>query len=114
MSEEKIAELTRQRDELAAALEKARQTLVGVVRYGRDVEFINRTLRETACPDPAGILAAREKPLREALLFVKQWFLNLEDGTRPEDPLRAIRSRVHAPVHATIDEALAAVPLDPE
>jgi hypothetical protein len=44
--------------------------------------------------------------LRDALVAIKMWFRSLEDGTEDDDPLKAIRLRVHAPVHKIIDEAL--------
>ena len=75
MSEHKIEELTRQRDELAAALDKAREALVAEVRYGRDVECLNRALRETA--DPSAILAARDaehtKDLIDRICELNSW-----------------------------------------
>ena len=70
-----VAELTCQRDELAAALDKAREAMVAEVRYGRDVECLNRALRETA--DPSAILAAREKTLRDALEVIAEGRGNL-------------------------------------
>jgi chromosome segregation ATPase len=65
--DEKIA-LKRERDELAAALERARQLigdLAEVVLTGFYRKHCLEVLGELA--DPAAILAAREKPLREAL-----------------------------------------------
>jgi hypothetical protein len=44
--------------------------------------------------------------MEKALLFIRQWFQNLEDNTEDGDPLKALRQRVHAPVHKAIDEAL--------
>jgi hypothetical protein len=46
------------------------------------------------------------KRMEKSLLFIRQWFKNLEDGTDDDDPLKAIRLRFHAPVHQAIDEAL--------
>lgn len=43
----------------------------------------------------------------EALTFIKAWFQHLEDGCDDDDPLKVIRKRVHAPIHAEIDRALA-------
>jgi hypothetical protein len=42
---------------------------------------------------------------------VKDWFVRLEDGNEAGDPLRAFYTRYHAPVHAKIDSALAALPV---
>lgn len=47
------------------------------------------------------------KEALDALQFVKAFFVNLEDGTANGDPLRAIREKYHAPVHAKIDAVLA-------
>lgn len=44
----------------------------------------------------------------DALLFVKAWFQKLEDDTDDDDPLKAIRRVVHAPIHAAIDPAIEA------
>jgi len=49
--------------------------------------------------------------LRDALRWVKDWFVRLEDGNEAGDPLRAFYTRYHAPVHAKIDSALAALPV---
>jgi hypothetical protein len=56
-------------------------------------------------------LCARVKALEDALIWVKAWFAKLEDDTDPLDfVLKAIRQRVHAPIHAVIDAALAVKP----
>jgi hypothetical protein len=59
---------------------------------------------------PAGIQEAVDhlKALEEAVLFVKQFLLNLE-GADCGDPLRDIRKRCHAPLHAKLDAALKGV-----
>ena len=49
---------------------------------------------------------SREQRLEKALLFIRQWFQNLEDNTEDGDPLKAIRLRVHAPIHKAIEEGL--------
>jgi len=50
---------------------------------------------------------AVNKELLEALEQVKAWFIKLEDGTEDDDPLRAIRKKYHAPIHAIMDAAIA-------
>ena len=54
---------SRERDELAAALDKAREEIRGFRLYARQP----RILRDLA--NPSAILAAREKSLRDALTF---------------------------------------------
>ena len=46
------------------------------------------------------------KKMEKALLFICQWFKQLEDDTDDTDPLKYMRLRVHAPIHQAIDEAL--------
>ena len=54
-----------QRDELAAALDSAREEISKFCLYAQDLERRPLILRDLA--DPSAILAAREKPLRDAL-----------------------------------------------
>ena len=72
------------------------------------LDGLNRSIRfiEKQCEIPDAPPESREQRLEKALLFIRQWFNNLEDGTDDEDPLKAIRMRVHAPIHHAIDEAL--------
>lgn len=44
--------------------------------------------------------------LLAACKFVKSFLTKLEDGTTPGDPLREIRRKFHAPVHAVLDAAI--------
>ncbi len=66
-----------------------------------------------ACPQhPINRVAEIVTPLVEALKFVKDWFVKLEDQCAEDDPLREMRRSYHAPIHARIDEALAIPPVD--
>ena len=45
------------------------------------------------------LLIAAAPELLEALEFVEAFFTKLEDGTEPDDPLRKLREKCHAPIH---------------
>jgi hypothetical protein len=99
LANQRIIELLAEKIALAAALDEARKAL----------DFLRHPLADKLA-DPSTILAAREKPLRDGLLFVRRWFEALESGLPEDDPLREIRQEVHAPVYRAIDEALASSP----
>lgn len=52
--------------------------------------------------------------LVEAARFVKAFLVRLEADTPASDPIRKIRERIHAPLHAKLDAALASLPPVPE
>jgi hypothetical protein len=56
---------------------------------------------------PAEVQTQAAPEMYEALIFVKDWFLKLENGTDEDDPLTAMRRKYHAPVHAKLDAAIA-------
>jgi hypothetical protein len=43
----------------------------------------------------------------DALEWIKNFFRKLEEGSEAGDPLRALRKKYHAPLHAKIDAAIA-------
>ena len=45
--------------------------------------------------------------LSQACTFVKVYLTRLESGTAEDDPLLGIRRKVHGPLHAVLDAALA-------
>ncbi len=56
--------------------------------------------------DNARLIAAAPE-LLEACHDVKNFLANLENGTRRDDPLHALRLMVHKPLHAVLDAAIA-------
>ena len=61
--------------------------------------------RASTVADASLIVAVPD--LYEACSFVKSFLTQLEDGTEPGDPLRDIRRKFHAPLHAVLDAAMA-------
>ncbi len=61
--------------------------------------------QETVKANSSLISAAPE--LLEACHDVKNFLANLENGTRRDDPLHALRLMVHKPLHAALDAAIA-------
>ena len=75
----------------------------------------NAQAREIA--DYARCLETRVERLdtyREALVFVRQWFQKLEDGTPSDDPLRSLRLAFHREIHAKLDEVLGTAHVEAE
>jgi hypothetical protein len=50
--------------------------------------------------------------LEYAVIFTKKFLVGLEKNTRAHDPLRILRGRFHAPLHAVLDKALSKRPQD--
>lgn len=70
-------------------------------------------LESTASADPNVVVTLSKEPsptvfteLLNACTFVKSFLAKLEDGTSPDDPLRAVRKKFHAPLHAVLDSAI--------
>lgn len=64
-----------------------------------------------ANPSSSGVSNAPELTditldLYSACTFVKSFLTKLEDGSAPGDPLREIRRKFHAPLHAVLDAAI--------
>ena len=79
----------------------------GPVGFGTVCQFWNKFEEDfTNCEANAHLIAAAPD-LYEALVFVKEFFNRLENGTPDDDMLREMRRKYHAPVHAKIDAALA-------
>jgi hypothetical protein len=84
----------------------ARTTLTSSMPY-TVCDTLNRHHYISSEEDAANArLIAAAPSLYDALINVKKFFTDLEDGTELCDPLRAIRKRVHAPIHKIIDTAI--------
>lgn len=51
-------------------------------------------------------LTPLERRLRDALMQIRHYFIDLENGTQDDDPLKRLRKLAHAPFHRVIDAAL--------
>lgn len=60
----------------------------------------------SVCQCPTAGDARRIAAAMNACLQIKSFLDRLEEGTAPDDPLRALRQQFHAPMHAALDEAL--------
>lgn len=69
-------------------------------------DTINSEFRETFTEADARLIAAAPE-LLEACHDVKNFLANLENGTRRDDPLFALRIMFHKPLHAVLDAAIA-------
>lgn len=100
---------------LAAAEHAALEAILKVMKPGNfdgkdpimDDGSAGGEYSRTIEPDSANAILILAAPdMYEALEFVKAFFTKLE-GDDWGDPLRAMRAKYHAPVHAKIDAALA-------
>jgi hypothetical protein len=60
----------------------------------------------TVCQCRNADAARRIVAAMNACFVVKDFLNRLEEGTPPEDPLRGVRVKYHAPLHAALDAAL--------
>lgn len=72
--------------------------------YGLALDLSDFAVVSNGKEEPEPTAAA---DLLAACKFVKQWFLNLENGTTEDDPLTRLRRRFHKPVHKRLDAAIA-------
>lgn len=76
-------------------------------RYAAETVEIELKAERERLAERVNSLETERDNLVRALVQIKQYFLDLENGTRDDDLLKRLRNAAHAPFHRVIDAALA-------